>query len=305
MEKNIMTRLHKICKYTLLVICLMPITVLLAQDRLPASAVIMDQAQPAKRLPFLGRTRKVPILPIDLPKPFSDTIPNIIRDNGEPLHALWQRLSMTRLGVTLDSMRIVHIGDSHIRGHIFPQTTGGLLTEAFGPIAYKDFGINGATCKSYLKSGLLNKVAQIHPDMVIMSFGTNESHDRNYRSNVHEKQMDELLQAIRARMPHAPIIMTTPPGSYIRRYSRRRGRYYIVNTRTIKVANAIRDFAKTKHLALWDLYALAGNKEACINWNKAALMRHDHIHYYRDGYKLQGELFYDAIINTYNQNMAY
>ncbi len=299
-----MTKLPTVCKLLLVLLLSFPLGVV-AQDALPKNAAHMDQAKPAERLPFLGRTRKVPAFKLNLPAVFSDTIPNLIEDNGESLKSLWQRLSLARLGITVDSMRIAHIGDSHIRGHIFPQTTGGLLTEAFGPIDYKDFGINGATCRSYLKSGKLNEVAKAQPDMVIVSFGTNESHDRNYRSSVHEQQMSDLLKAIRIRMPHAPIIMTTPPGSYIRRYSRRRGRYYTVNTRTVKVANTIREFAHDEHVALWDLLELAGNKDASINWNKAALMRRDHIHYYRDGYKLQGQLFYDAIINTYNQYMAY
>ena len=45
---------------------------------------------------------------------------------------------------------------------------------------------------------------------------------------------------------------------------------------------------------------LGGTRRACLNWQEAGLMRPDHVHYMPDGYVLQGELLYQALIKAYN-----
>lgn len=88
-------------------------------------------------------------------------------------------------GSSEDTVRIVHIGDSHIRGHIFPRTTGARLTETFGAISYTDMGVNGATCLTFTHPDRIAAIAALKPELLILSFGTNESHNRKYNSNVH------------------------------------------------------------------------------------------------------------------------
>ena len=59
-------------------------------------------------------------------------------------------------------------------------------------------------------------------------------------------------------------------------------------------------------MAVWDLYGIAGGKEnACANWQRAGMMRPDHVHYTPEGYRLQGELFYEAFINAYNESVSH
>ena len=38
---------------------------------------------------------------------------------------------------------------------------------------------------------------------------------------------------------------------------------------------------------------------------EAGLMRPDHVHYLPDGYRLQGELFYQALLKAYNDYVEY
>ncbi len=67
------------------------------------------------------------------------------------------------------------------------------------------------------------------PELLILSFGTNESHNRRYNVNLHYNQMDELVKLLRDSLPDVPILLTTPPGSYESFRQRRRKRTYAIN----------------------------------------------------------------------------
>ena len=55
-----------------------------------------------------------------------------------------------------------------------------------------------------------------------------------------------------------------------------------------------------------DMYDVVGGKRrACVNWTEAKLMRPDHVHYLPEGYILQGNLLYQALINAYNDYVSH
>ena len=82
---------------------------------------------------------------------------------------------------------------------------------------------------------------------------------------------------------------------------RRRKRTYSINPRTATATETIRRYAKDHHLLVWDMYDVVGGRErACLNWTEAQLMRPDHVHYLPEGYVLQGNLLYQALIQAYN-----
>jgi len=239
------------------------------------------------------------------PEAFQHTKPNTIIDNGNVLKPIMERLHRLRLGMSEDTLRIVHIGDSHVRGRILPRTVGTKLTEIFGAISYTDMGVNGATCLTFTHPDRIEAIVEMKPELLILSFGTNESHNKRYNSTVHYHQMDELVKLLRSRLPNIPILLTTPPGSYESFRQRRRVRTYTINPRTITAVNTIRKYGQDRKLAVWDMYTVVGGKDhACTNWWDAGLMRPDHVHYIPDGYILQGELLFKALINTYNEYVA-
>ena len=111
---------------------------------------------------------------------------------------------------------------------------------------------------------------------------------------------------LRDSLPDVPMLMTTPPGSYESTRVRRRRRSYSINPRTTIAAQTIRKYADDNGLAVWDMYeTLGGIRRACLNWQEAGLMRPDHVHYMPEGYVLQGELFYQALIKAYNDYVDY
>jgi len=239
------------------------------------------------------------------PEAFKHTKPNTIINNGNVLKPIMERLHRLRLGMSEDTLRIVHIGDSHVRGRIFPRTVGTKLSEIFGAISYTDMGVNGATCLTFTHPDRIEAIVEMKPEMLVLSFGTNESHNKRYNTTVHYHQMDELVKLLRSRLPNTPILLTTPPGSYESFRQRRRRRTYSINPRTVTAVNTIRKYGQDRKLAVWDMYTVVGGKDhACTNWWDAGLIRPDHVHYIPDGYILQGELLFKALINTYNEYVA-
>lgn len=235
-----------------------------------------------------------------VPLPKFTTKANEIENNVEVLYGVLEKMRKTRYGLTQDSVRIVHIGDSHVRGHIFPQTTSDLLKKEFGAVSYIDIGVNGAICTTFVTDELIGKIRKANPELLILSFGTNESHNLKYNDVIHYGQIDELVESLKSYFPKIPIILTTPPGSYQSFKRRRRARVYTVNPRTSKAAKTIKKYTEQNNLLLWDLYNIAGGEKASNNWYKANLMRGDRIHYLPDGYILQGNLLFQAIIKAYN-----
>lgn len=289
------------------VLLLFPLSGMYGQDALPVSPLSdAGIANSDTLLLYSQRTDTIKVPPIQFPTAFQQLRENELIDSVGILNPFWEKLRMNRLGLSTDTIRIVHVGDSHIRGHIFPRTTGELMQKTFGTLAYTDDGINGAFCVTFTRPDRIAEIAAMHPDLLILSFGTNESHSRSYNSMVHYRQMDDLVRMLRDSLPDVPMLMTTPPGSYESTRIRRRRRSYSINPRTVIAAQTIREYADANGLAVWDMYeTLGGIRRACLNWQEAGLMRPDHVHFMPEGYRLQGELLYQAFIKAYNDYVDY
>lgn len=278
-----------------------------AQDAMPLAApaarCVPDQDT---LMLYAQRTDTLPVPFVGYPSAFRQVGENALRDSLGQLHPFWERLRLLRAGASGDTLRVVHIGDSHVRGHIFPRTAGEWLQRAFGALAYTDMGINGAFCTTFTRPERIRAVAALHPDLLILSFGTNESHNRRYDPQAHYRQMDELVRLLREQLPDVPLLLTTPPGSYESQRQRGRRRTYRINPRTDLAVRTICRYADDHGLAVWDMYNLLGGAaRACLNWQEARLMRPDHVHYLPEGYCLQGELLAQALIKAYNDYVEY
>ncbi len=253
-----------------------------------------------------------------LPKSFFHTGENKISDPAQSLYPFWKKLR------ALDEpLRLVHIGDSHVRGHIFPVVTRSLLEEDFGSeavfpdevtnnstglaretgepgIVYHIFGINGATSETFSTEERVARIAKLKPDLIIISFGTNEAHDRLYQHDTHRKHLLHLLSLLKEACPDAVFLLTTPPGAYYKS-----SRKTIINPRTETVVNTIKECAQEQNIAVWDLYSIVGGRtDACHNWRRSQMLRQDGVHFTPDGYTLQGKLLHQALVKAYNEYVA-
>lgn len=290
-----------------------------AQDVLPECPKPDKHSSPV--YPSHEMKQLMQFVSVDSPMPavFRNTTENELTDPAGSLHPFWEKL-----GALDRPLRIVHIGDSHVRGHVFPYVMRCSLEDDFGskaveniPVTYQTsgiaretgssgvvyhiLGVNGATCQSFSTPEHIRQIADLHPDLVILSFGTNEAHGRRYNASEHTAAMNYLIEELKASCPDVAFLMTTPPGAYVR--NGRRGK--IINPRTPLVVENELKFAREHGIAIWDMYDIVGGKQrACLNWNAAKMYQRDKIHFTHEGYTLQGLLLHEAFIKAYNHYVA-
>lgn len=305
-------------RWRLAIVCMCVCFVLTgyAQDVLPKQAKVDIHSTPVYANKEIRQLLKLLAVDSPMPASFQGVKENGIQDPDASLAPFWEKLSKMEHPV-----RIVHIGDSHVRGHIFPYIVRSYLEEDFGreavepiPLTYQTsgiaketgsagivyhvMGVNGATCGTYVTEERMREIASLHPDLVIFSFGTNEAHGRRYAQTLHTVEMAHLIQRIQSDCPNTVFLLTTPPGAYVR--NGRRGR--VINPRTPEVVDTELEFAKAHRIAVWDMYHIVGGKEqACRNWSRANMYQRDKIHFTREGYILQGLLLHEALIKEYNK----
>ncbi len=290
-----------------------------AQDVLPECPKPDKHSSPV--YPSHEMKQLMQFVSVDSPMPavFRNTTENELTDPAGSLNPFWEKL-----GALDRPLRIVHIGDSHVRGHVFPYVMRCSLEDDFGskaveniPVTYQTsgiaretgssgvvyhiLGVNGATCQSFSTPEHIRQIADLHPDLVILSFGTNEAHGRRYNASEHTAAMNYLIAELKTSCPDVAFLMTTPPGAYVR--NGRRGK--IINPRTPLVVENELKFAREHGIAIWDMYDIVGGKQrACLNWNAAKMYQRDKIHFTHEGYTLQGLLLHEAFIKAYNHYVA-
>lgn len=239
------------------------------------------------------------------PSNFRNTHNNELAE-ASALRSVFQKLKSGK------TVRVMQIGDSHVKGNYFPRAIQSTLESYFPKVEFSYYGINGAWARRFNEHDMIQRVANEHPDLVIVSFGTNEAHASSIDERVHAETMALLTKQITDRCPGVSFLFTTPPGSYISQRTgsyttgkgRRRRTHYTTtkspNMQTEKVARSIVNFCKAHHYAVWDLYTIAGgNASACANWTNAGMMNVDKVHYLTPGYTLQGKLLAEAIHKAY------
>lgn len=165
-------------------------------------------------------------------------------------------------------------------------------------ILYHSVGINGAMYVNYTDSAYVEQLAQLKPDLIIVSMGTNESFGRNFRATEFEGQIRALVSLLKEKMPNTALLLTTPPECY-RRVTVDKKRVYKRNENTESVAETIVKVAREDSLACWDLFNATGGKNSSRKWYNYKLMGRDRIHFTKEGYNEQGTLLFRGLMNSY------
>lgn len=167
-------------------------------------------------------------------------------------------------------------------------------------VLYHSTGINGAHYYNYAGKELFLKQSHVlDPALIIVSLGTNEAYNSNFKEDKFYMQIDSLIRSLREVNPDADILLTTP-GESFKLYKKTR----VPNTLLEKAGNVIIRYARDNGLAWWDLYSIAGGSNASRKWNAHGLMAKDGIHFNKKGYKLQGDLLYQALSDGYKRYIS-
>ncbi|MBP9848110.1 MAG: LysM peptidoglycan-binding domain-containing protein [Flavobacterium sp.] len=158
-------------------------------------------------------------------------------------------------------------------------------------VIYHSIGVNGAKASDYNKFRLFNEqLPALNPDLVIISLGTNESFDKQ-SGEQYFANLNQMIQGIKDKNPQACVLVMTPPPSVLHRKYK--------NTFIEKYAELIEENANVKNYAVWDLLQVfGGNKSIKRNAAKGYMAR-DKVHYSKAGYEKQGELFFEAFLQSY------
>lgn len=179
------------------------------------------------------------------------------------------------------------------------------LLKASPGLVYTAIGNNGACFASYAGLGVGERIAQMHPALVVLSMGTNEAFGSMSAARFRES-VKMLVDDIRRSNPQAQLLLVTPQEcnkrvvARKRKGRRRRGRF-VVNQRVRAMRDELVAFGNQEHIAVYDYYSAAGGDGSASRWVEGALFGRDRIHLNWDGYALMGQMLADALADAVAQ----
>ena len=174
---------------------------------------------------------------------------------------------------------------------------GAILENGQPGLLYSAIGNNGACFTDYLLiPGFVKETEVFHPDIIILSMGTNEGFSLMTDAEI-QRCAEDLLRLLRKAHPGAAMLVLTPMECQINRNHGYRplSPYYDINDRVADAARLITKAAHLQGVPVWDFYTVAGGRGASDKWINAGLFSKDRIHLNVDGYKLQARLMYTAL----------
>jgi lysophospholipase L1-like esterase len=192
------------------------------------------------------------------------------------------------------------VSEIHLEAHkALPQqrqlTIHGVSLESSSPgILYHITGINGARYRHYVSSPeFVRQSVALEASLIIISLGTNEASDHPDLDPKISAQITQLVNELKKVNPASIILLTTPADGFKKKTLRNPG------VRTLR--DKIIDAASINRLPYWNLYDVAGGNHAADKWKKWELLQSDGIHFTKNGYDLQGQLLFDALVKGYNE----
>ncbi|GAB4484548.1 MAG: hypothetical protein OHK0045_00410 [Raineya sp.] len=151
-------------------------------------------------------------------------------------------------------------------------------------------GVGAAKYNSVLRKELLSEqLPYFQPDLLVLDFGTNDYlYDDKIADNL-ENQIREIIFKIRALAPKATILLTTAQDLYWRKINVKSG---------LAFSELIHKIASETNCLVYDWYWVAGGQTVMRDWVKAKIAQNDMVHLNEAGYRLKGDLFFEALQNT-------
>ncbi|MBB1138887.1 LysM peptidoglycan-binding domain-containing protein [Myroides sp. WP-1] len=158
-------------------------------------------------------------------------------------------------------------------------------------ILYHTIGVNGARYSDYNKYPLFfSQLEGLEADLIIVSLGTNEAFDRMDAENF-KSEINRFLKEVKDRNPQASILVTSPPPSYFSKG--------VPNTFASTLANEIIINGIDQKYAIWDMYYNLGGTLGLPYLIEEQMLSKDLVHYTIKGYEYTGTLFYEGLMQVY------
>ena len=178
--------------------------------------------------------------------------------------------------------------------------TGVLLESGMTGISVHGVGVNGASVPSYLRCDDFERDLElIHPDLIIFGIGINDAADKDFEKETFKQNYGELISIMQRVNPDCALLFVTNNDSF----KRIKKKKYEVNPNGKIVQQAFREMAKSYGAAVWDQFDVMGGLRSMQDWEKAGWAQKDKVHFTREGYRLMGDLLYNALIESYMQHV--
>lgn len=183
-------------------------------------------------------------------------------------------------------------------------TLTGILTETDAPgITYTGVGINGAKVHDYFEEvcpQFEKELSFYKPDLVIFAIGINDANVEKFNDKQFKDDYDKLIARIKKVNPNVAIIFETNNDMY-RKVKKKR---FVQHPNGDVARKAFFALAEKHKAGVWDKFGIMGGLGSMAKWEKADLAKADKVHFKLSGYNLLGDLFYKAIINSYQEHIA-
>lgn len=174
--------------------------------------------------------------------------------------------------------------------------TGVLLENGMPGISVHTIGVNGASVPSYLRCDDFERDLQlIRPDLIIFGIGINDAAEKDFEKETFKRNYRQLISIIQRVNPDCALLFLTNNDSFKRI---KKGKYE-VNPNGKVVEQAFMELAKQYNAAVWDQFDIMGGLRSMQNWEKAELAKQDKVHFTPAGYRIMGDLLYNAMIESY------
>lgn len=165
------------------------------------------------------------------------------------------------------------------------------LDKPYGGFSLSEVGVNGASTHSWLRCNLWEQeMHRVMPDLVIFSIGINDIQGEDFDARRFKGNYRELIKRVRRVNPRCAILFTGINDSW---------RHRAVNPHTAAAEKAFQELAQEFDAAFWDWYGVMGGAGSMARWEEAGLAQADKIHFTPAGYKLVGDLLFDALMDAY------
>ena len=205
-------------------------------------------------------------------------------------------------------IKVLHIGDSHIKAGIFSQQFMEKLNDYYSEKKHGNLFFNFQWfCKIGTKYSDYNELAELNtqltneqPDLVIISLGVNDAFSGSSETNFYEK-VDHLVKKIKKVSPQSCILIITPSDAL--KYNKTKGTYLAL-PEIKNVVNTLIKYADDNGIAYWNLYEIMGGEYSINGWFAKKIAQPDRIHFTAKGYEMLADWLFTAFINSMQSNSS-
>ena len=178
--------------------------------------------------------------------------------------------------------------------------TGVMLESGKSGINVHAVGVNGASVPSYLRCNDFERdLALVKPDLIIFGIGINDAAENDFDKWIFKQNYKELIRIIQRVNPDCALLFMTNNDSF----KRIKKNKYQVNENGLVAEQAFMEMGKKYNAAVWNQFDIMGGLGWMQEWENAGLAKKDKVHFTNSGYKLLGDLLYNALINNYIEHI--